>query len=268
MATISGVEEVSPGFFKVHESIGGHGGGGWDDRDWFADQGLDIRDYRVASLILEPAINCTVARIRRTYRRADDPDDEVSPPARGSGGTHIGDPNGGMFEVLLGRDEFITAVGGVSARVRSCSPTGNCVDRLELRTSAGRHFVVDALTGGYQGDKMGQKSELAPAGGYVVAGFWGRSGFSVDRLGLYLAPLRWRAAVHGAFPADFRSQWKSAGFEPYFGKFDWDGKGVPGIGRRLTFHGSGSLLFVTPCITDKKAVGLNMAGVKGCHHAE
>lgn len=206
MAMTARVEELSPGFFKVDDSIGGRGGNGWDHRDWLAAQGLDIRDYRLASLILEPATDYTLARMRATYRRSDDPDTELSTPAHGSAGIGIGEPNGGKFELRLERDEFITAVGGASGRTESCSPTGNCVDRLELWTSAGRHFVVDAFTGWYRGEKRGVRSELVPAGGYVVAGLWGRSGWSVDRVGLYLVPLRWRPAVHGAFPAAFRSQ--------------------------------------------------------------
>lgn len=101
--------------------------------------------------------------------------------AQGGGGGHPRSSKGAVRETIyLSPDEHITTVEGTFGRCRSVTQV--VVTSLTFRTDKGR-------THGPYGEPTGLPFSVPVANGCIV-GFWGRSGWLLDAIGVYVAPCK------------------------------------------------------------------------------
>ena len=82
------------------------------------------------------------------------------------------------MQINFAPDEHVTAVEGTFGRCRSVTEV--VVTSLTFRTNKGRTY-------GPYGEETGTPFSIPAANGCIV-GFWGRSGWLLDAIGVYIMP--------------------------------------------------------------------------------
>nr|CAB3462914.1 unnamed protein product [Digitaria exilis] len=96
----------------------------------------------------------------------------------------VGDDDGirtAVVQIKLSAGEHLTAVEGTTGHVSNVA--GAVVTSLAFRTSTGRTYGPYGSTAG-----TGTAFSVPVADGACIVGFWGRSGWLLDAIGVYLKP--------------------------------------------------------------------------------
>lgn len=208
------VTEVSDGLYRTRLPAVGGSGFEWDDLVWFQERGLRITDFRLKEVKVE-ASEELVGLFQTTYCRLDDPAAQVTLPPRGM---KVG--KNCVWTLELSPNEHITSVWTYyqgtedwlhRSEDRLAIDGYGAIGYLVLKTNF-NHLVGNRLAI-INIPPPGQEFTCEASDAFAVAGFWGSSGASSTKLGVYLKPVspdkdpnRFRRAARGLLLAHARHE--------------------------------------------------------------